>query len=688
MRRAPALYLSFAFWCSGCLAPGTYQEAETTTEADGGDDNCGCDEGQEPDFDYDSFFDIANNGGDGLDPEDEPMTFRHRGGAWPDVDDWQLNLQSFGLQDPAKPKPSDPAYKSAKNIADAGGGTSEQLIPAFATAKDINALRKDIVFPLKDNNKVCDGTGPCIELHNHFQGVPSLTQIMKMAEDRQAQQHKKRTYTDPLIFLNDVVICKFFENRKIDKKKGSEYGITEFQKPAPNVYAMLDPMIDRSTPKKPKLKDSVTKDQATKMLEMVFNATNRTPFNDAYPARGGMVEAMPPLVQWEPWATTILNDLKDDNLIYTEQSFGIGKLSDPMAMPVTMIKKLRASVGTNVATPAKLPQDIRFLPMLNTALLADAGKVVGTDRQEQLGGAMGNTSGAILLRPDVGGIDIAGPEADPLVNFDAFKGIYVMLSRAARTRHRPLFFRPHAGEGSFLKMKAADCAADGKWDVWCPKRKDAQIDFQDMASKNITSILTWIAQLTKDAVWAGDWVPFRLGHVTQLTEDQAKQMAAFNKGRPRPLIWAEVNPIGNLVTGALQPDCPDLRGVPPADGNQAGLPAATIIDDKHKMYERFPLLLLLYYDVPTILGTDAQSVMHTTMADQYQRAQQIIDWYKAGNITLKIDGKALVYAKADKPTKMMLDQKLDVQRLRDWAFDYWQSIRENDTADTQKPQSN
>jgi hypothetical protein len=609
----------------------------------------------DPEMDVDSLDDTAGH----INPDHyAPGSGLHTPLPFGNFDDWMISFSHFNelLKDPTTPKPKAHAYQFAK-VVDLDGVEREQRIPWYTTAEKVNALRKDVIFPVRKKDP-CNG-GPCIDVHNHFMGIPQVKDIVDLAAAKQAK------WADARKLLQEVIICMFFWHA-VEKDRDA------FRDRSPHVYYQLrqmvtDPDIDL-TKGKPKLKDSVTDEQARKMIEMTLTATNRTPFGNAYEPRSGFVEVgKPPIISWEDYAKKAIAGLKSDNLVFSEQSFGIGKLKIPDAIPATRVKKLGTDIGSSVPG---LPQDVRFLPMLNTFIFATENGHIRHDEQEAL-------AKIVLMRPDVVGMDIAGPESMPLINPNPFKAMYAMLSRAARTRRRPMVLRVHVGEGSFAEQpritpgrKAKDCAADGLWNVWCPKRKGDAIDFQiEVARKNLDTVISWIEKLKDEEEWSRDWVQIRFGHVTMLTEEHAKKMRDLG-------ITAEVNPISNLVTGAIQPECEELRATPD-EGNLSGLAEDTITNDKHRMYRRFPLLTLLYYDVPTILNTDAQSVMHTGIADQYKRAEKIIDWYKADLIPFSVNGKPVLYSKLSDAAKA----KLNVQRLRDWAMDYWQQLRQNDLAD-------
>jgi adenosine deaminase len=158
-----------------------------------------------------------------------------------------------------------------------------------------------------------------------------------------------------------------------------------------------------------------------------------------------------------------------------------------------------------------------------------------------------------------------------------------------------------------------------------------------------------------------DGVIIRFGHATQTTPDQAKLMAKMG-------IIAEVNLGSNAATGAVIPtegrklengtlSVPATPGVKPSD-------VPTIFDDH-------AFLHLLYDQVPVVLNTDAQGVMHTTLGEEYATAAWIIEQFRNGKITMTIDGKVTHYG--DLPADVKT--RFDMNRLVEAAEAYQARIK-------------
>ncbi len=81
------------------------------------------------------------------------------------------------------------------------------------------------------------------------------------------------------------------------------------------------------------------------------------------------------------------------------------------------------------------------------------------------------------------------------------------------------------------------------------------------------------------------------------------------------------------------------------------------------------ILKFLYHGVRTILNTDAGGVMMTTLQNEYDAAEIIIENFKAGRIPITIDG-ALMYA--DLPEEKQ--KNFEIQRLRSEAERYLEEV--------------
>jgi hypothetical protein len=264
---------------------------------------------------------------------------------------------------------------------------------------------------------------------------------------------------------------------------------------------------------------------------------------------------------------------------------------------------------------------------------------------------------AVLARGDVIGFDIAAPEKFGFSDrgMRNFEDLYNLLKAAAKARGKPVVLRPHVGEGYIEAPKFS--TKEG-----IPANKEGTPAHYDKARENLDTLLLKLMDMGYNSAKAdSDGVIIRFGHATQTTPEQAKLMASMG-------IIAEVNLGSNAATGAVLPtegrkvedgsiSVPKTPGVKPAD-----IPT---------VFEDHAFLHLLYDQVPVVLNTDAQGVMHTTLGEEYATAAKIIEAFKDGKITMKIDGKDTHYSELPDDVKT----RFDMQRLVDAAEAYRTRIK-------------
>jgi hypothetical protein len=217
----------------------------------------------------------------------------------------------------------------------------------------------------------------------------------------------------------------------------------------------------------------------------------------------------------------------------------------------------------------------------------------------------------MVARGDVVGVDVAGAE---LFRFDKegrdrFKSMYLALLQQATDLGKVLTFRPHVGEG------AVDPKTGKPWnrDDDRQRTEDGTLKHQDRAHENISAIIMVLRELAAQGALDPSKVVIRFGHATMTDPDQAAAMAALG-------VIAEVNLTSNVRTGAAD------QTVEGEDGRPAEEP----------QFDDHSLLTLLFYKVPTILSTDAHSVMSTTMGQEYDRAYMLIEDLLAGRRTVRV----------------------------------------------------
>ena len=91
-----------------------------------------------------------------------------------------------------------------------------------------------------------------------------------------------------------------------------------------------------------------------------------------------------------------------------------------------------------------------------------------------------------------------------------------------------------------------------------------------------------------------------------------------------------------------------------------------------------PLLYNLYYGLRTVLATDAQGVMGTTLPAERASAERMIADFKAGNTALTIDGKPTRYADITDPA---IRDRFKIEQLDAWAEQYRLDVIDSDLRD-------
>jgi len=225
------------------------------------------------------------------------------------------------------------------------------------------------------------------------------------------------------------------------------------------------------------------------------------------------------------------------------------------------------------------------------------------------------------------GVDIAGPEKEMFTpgGMESFKELYAQISQAAKMRKRGLVLRPHVGEGY----------------------NDGIADHAKVAEHNLQMLIDTLEAIGySEARGQQDMVMIRLGHMAHATTAQMRALKRLG-------VMAEANIGSNDVTGALA-------------------------EDEHK------LLYNLYFDIPTVLGTDAGGVMNTTKAKEYKRAEAILSEFRSGDpaATLDVDGKAVEY----KDLTPAQQGRFTLDYIKATEDRYHTNVMSDDTMDTTRRQ--
>jgi hypothetical protein len=211
-----------------------------------------------------------------------------------------------------------------------------------------------------------------------------------------------------------------------------------------------------------------------------------------------------------------------------------------------------------------------------------------------------------LMRPDVKGIDVAGPEAKPFTEQGKqwLRSVIELAREVAHAKGSPIVVRPHVGEG--YAAGTPDHAEIGRNNL------DMALDALEEAGYT----------------GPGD-VIVRFGHASHAGPAQLRRMQKLG-------IIAEALLGSNLATETF------ARG------------------------EEHPLLANMYYGVSTVLATDGQGVMRNSLPIEFQRAGTLIEQFKLGHITLELDGKKIQWRSLDSTQQ----KRFSIQWLVDQAESY------------------
>jgi len=325
-------------------------------------------------------------------------------------------------------------------------------------------------------------------------------------------------------------------------------------------------------------------------LRRIMTASREMPFDFTYDPRGLLIDKLEGDGNAEAFVRATARRLAEDGVSYAELQ---GKITTPGVSP-DRFQEICAEEGVK----------IRMLPQLLTHQFAgDDAAGFSDDKLMRL--MFGDDYARQDKVPDmVGGVDICGPESGrwSATGMDHFERAFSLLDNEAQLSGRKLVLRPHVGEGY------SGTEAQRRLGVE-ERSKQAQT-----AHHNLKTIVERLERMEAEGTYerppAGN-VQVRLGHVTAATPDLAERMARLG-------VIAEVNVGSNLVTGAL-----------PAGKKGQG-----------DRLDQHPLPVLLYYGVKTVLSTDAQGVMSTSLPKEYGLADEIIQRFRSGQSKITIPDPA------------------------------------------------
>jgi hypothetical protein len=433
--------------------------------------------------------------------------------------------------------------------------------------------------------------------------------------------------------------------------------------------------------------------------ETALTATDDTDFNSAYEVRDELIKRNfgdGKTTQYEDFTRQTVRALILDGLSYNEQSNSIKKLNSKFGKDT--MDRIIWEVTAEMIAAGEIKESqalhLRQLTMVLTGFFGQeetrAGEMSEEDKKareklfsdDNFKSELAKMKEQLQKRADVMGVDIAGPET---ARFDAkgqarFQEMYRMLKEVAKQRGRSLVLRPHVGEG------VVDPKDGEGYDSFDGKRNEkGEASHYDRARSNLDAMLDAIEAM-KSELEPG-LVTIRFGHSTHATAKQAERMAQLG-------IIAEVNLHSNVDTNVI--DQTD-----PTTGKKA----------TSERYQDHSLLSLIYFSMKhktggIILSTDAHSVMHTSMAEEYERAHRVIEEFLTGRQVLRLTPEAAkgrgrpieVTVGVDAEGKTKTEKMMEVSRddlestelqwfldayaqLHKWATDYQAKVAAGDKTD-------
>lgn len=396
-----------------------------------------------------------------------------------------------------------------------------------------------------------------------------------------------------------------------------------------------------------------------RLLVQMLTATPQIDFDTAYVARS-LIE-IPLLDQ----VRATIEELAHDQIGYVEMSNPIGKLTPEGLLAPAVIEELAR------AEAAGGPQ-VRWLPMLNTGMLADngAGRTVVLEKKSGQCQASGpspadllkplqeGTAGRsqlerTLSHPMVVGFDMASPERSCYTRAGAehFLEALRIAYQVARTQRKRLVAHVHVGEGfpAFASdtVSCQNPRAPGELEPLPVQYRDGLpvhfITAEDNIEVLLAALKTFRQELKDDVRRFDDHIEVRFGHVTHANLSQAQRMRELH-------VWADVNLTSNLATGALIIDGGDIFAEPDVTAHTpqslGDLRKIPFDPASARLFENHSLITLLEAGVQVVLGTDGGGIEHSSMPTEYLLAGAIIERaardIDAGSFELRINGRRKV----------------------------------------------
>lgn len=441
----------------------------------------------------------------------------------------------------------------------------------------------------------------------------------------------------------------------------------------PKQYCQYEDMIDGENPQEGALQDC--KESLLDSIYNVLTATPLTSFATAYRLRGTMpqipdlwgrsssyVQARAKILEIAKTGAGLIElskafigGYKDDSSVFEFQRYK--EIVDDLNSPSTSVEN-KALKDRMVELGLKVPM-FKWLLLTHTlefgqtsetrTMSYNVGQCVGIDFPPNL--ATNPKSGlyqTLVNFEDVVGVDVAGPEITCFSShgmMTKLRDLVLTTYEASKERRlnniKPskLVVRIHVGEGSplletpYKENESEACELAKSFPKAMKTRADdvGEPVHQKESRVNISRILWEIERIKSEINDVDDFVVFRLGHMTHATKEQAELTKKLG-------ITTDVNLSSNIATQALTvaPALIDEYLVKKGITANKVRDLLSVLQEQGapigKIFEGHGLKWLLYYGVPTTLGTDGAGVEHVpSLAREYELAEKLIEYWNAND---------------------------------------------------------
>ncbi len=364
---------------------------------------------------------------------------------------------------------------------------------------------------------------------------------------------------------------------------------------------------------------NLTPSSARAKLDALLSAGHDNPFDATYDPRGLMIAVITGSRDFhgakvaggakpehgEQFLRATLEHLRRDGIDYAEPQ---GNWHKDLGLTPADMGRIGREEGV----------ELRFLPHRvseNELALKTVPESRKSTYKEELNTALraGTAPGGTEFHSVAAGFDFCGPEGKPFQpeGMKHLQWAYEVLLDASKESGKRMVLRPHVGEGyteTYEQRTRGVSEAQRQGAEYSHQPPGANAHPSDIARHNLQMVIDQVSSLKEQGLYDPRFVTVRLGHVTNIDPQQAKQLHALG-------IIAEVNLGSNVSTGALRR----------MEGGESRLTG-------------HPMLDLMAARVDTVLSTDAHAVMNTDLSSEFKAAKFLLDQFHEGKAGVTYNG--------------------------------------------------